>query len=166
MGCSSFSEYTVVANISVVKIRDDAPMESVCLLGCGITTGVGAVRYTAKVESGSTVAVFGLGGVGLSVVQGAKLAGASRIIGIDTQDQKFEKAREFGATECINPKSVDKPIQQHLVEITDDGLDYTFEWYFLRSPRLLKTFTPETVTKPYMCSIRMVYLDHGPGILT
>jgi S-(hydroxymethyl)glutathione dehydrogenase / alcohol dehydrogenase len=133
MGCSSFSEYTVVADISVVKVRDDAPMESVCLLGCGITTGIGAVRFAAKVEPGSTVAVFGLGGVGLSVVQGAKLAGASRIIGIDTQEQKFEKAREFGATECINPTSVEKPIQQHLVQITDDGLDYTFEWYVVLS---------------------------------
>jgi S-(hydroxymethyl)glutathione dehydrogenase / alcohol dehydrogenase len=128
MGCSTFSEYTVVADISLVKIRDDAPLDSVCLLGCGITTGVGAVRYTAKVPPGATVAVFGLGGVGLSAVQGAKLAGASRIIAVDIQELKFAKAREFGATECVNPKSIDKPIQEYLSEITDGGLDYTFEW--------------------------------------
>lgn len=126
-GVSSFSEYTVVADISVVKIREDAPLESVCLLGCGVTTGIGAVRNTAKVEAGASVAVFGLGGIGLSVCQGAKLAGAGRIIGVDMNEGKFSQAKDFGATECINPSTVDKPIEEYLVEITDGGLDYTFE---------------------------------------
>jgi S-(hydroxymethyl)glutathione dehydrogenase / alcohol dehydrogenase len=127
-GVSSFAEYTVCADISVVKIRADAPLESVCLLGCGVTTGVGAVRNTAKVEAGASVAVFGLGGVGLSVIQGAKLASAGRIIGVDTNESKFARALAFGATECVNPtKYGDKPIQEVLVELTDGGLDYTFE---------------------------------------
>ena len=127
MGTSTFSEYTVVADISVVKIRDDAPLEKTCLLACGITTGVGAVRKTCKVEPGSSVAVFGLGGVGLSVIQGAKMVGATRIIGVDINPNKFELAKSFGATECVNPKDYSKPIQQVLVELTDGGLDYTFE---------------------------------------
>lgn len=127
MGCSSFAEYTVVADISVVKIREDAPLSSVCLLGCGVTTGIGAVRNTAKVETGSTVAVFGLGCVGLSVVQGAEKVKCSRIIAIDVNEDKFPQAKVFGATECINPKKVGKPIQQHLIEITDGGVDYSFD---------------------------------------
>lgn len=126
-GVSSFSEYTVCADISVVKIRNDAPLTSVCLLGCGVTTGVGAVRNTAKVEAGSSVAVFGLGGVGLSCIQGAKMVGAARIIGVDLDEGKFAKALEFGATECVNPGKFDRPIQEVLVEMTDGGLDYTFE---------------------------------------
>jgi len=128
MGTSTFSEYTVLPEISVAKISPDAPLEKVCLLACGITTGYNAVFNTAKVEPGSTVAVFGLGGVGLSCVMGAKEAGASRIIGVDLNPSKFPQAMEFGCTECVNPKDYEgKPIQQVLVELTDGGLDYTFE---------------------------------------
>ncbi|BAM82756.1 alcohol dehydrogenase class III [Cyanidioschyzon merolae strain 10D] len=128
MGCSCFSQYIVLPEIAVAKIRQDAPLDRVCLLGCGITTGIGAVLNTAKVEQGSTVAVFGLGGVGLSVVQGARIAGASRIIGVDTNESKFPLAKQLGATECINPlKFGEKPIQQVLIDMTDGGPDYTFE---------------------------------------
>ncbi|KAF6000705.1 NAD/NADP dependent alcohol dehydrogenase [Cyanidiococcus yangmingshanensis] len=128
MGCSCFSQYIVLPEIAVAKVREDAPLERVCLFGCGITTGVGAVLNTAKIEAGSTVAVFGLGGVGLSVIQGARIAGASRIIGIDTNESKFSLARKLGATDCVNPTEFGgKPIQQVLIEITDGGLDYTFE---------------------------------------
>lgn len=127
MGTSTFSEYTVVADISVVKIRDDAPLEKVCLLACGITTGIGAVRKTCKVEEGATVGVFGLGGVGLSVIQGAKLCNASKIFAIDINPEKFEIAKSFGATDCINPKDYEKPIQSVLVDLLDGGFDYTFE---------------------------------------
>lgn len=124
----SFSQYTVVADISVAVVPEAAPLEKVCLLGCGITTGYGAALNTAKVEKGSTVAVFGLGGVGLGVIQGCVEAGATRIIGVDTNPAKYEKAKDFGATEFVNPKELgDKPIQSHLVEITDGGCDYTFE---------------------------------------
>ncbi len=126
MGCSTFSEYTVVADISVAKISKQAPLAKVCLLGCGISTGIGAVVRTCKVEAGSTVAVFGLGGVGLSVIQGAKLAQAGRVIGIDTNPEKFELARKMGATEFINPKDLpaDKTLVQHIIDITDGGVDY------------------------------------------
>lgn len=127
MGCSSFSEYAVVADISVVKVRDDAPLEKVCLLGCGITTGLGAVRNTCKVEKGSTVGVFGLGCVGLACVAEAKAAGASKIVAIDINPGKFGMAREFGATDVVNPKDHDEPIQKVLTDMTDGGLDYTFE---------------------------------------
>lgn len=127
MGTSTFSEYTVVADISIVKIRKDAPLQKVCLLACGITTGIGAVRITSKVEPGSTVAVFGLGGVGLSCIQGATLVGASAIYAVDINPSKFEMAKALGATHCVNPKDYDKPIQQVLVDMTDGGLDYTFE---------------------------------------
>jgi len=128
MGTSTFSEYTVLPEISVCVVRKDAPLDKVCLLGCGITTGFGAAQYTAKVEKGSCVAVFGLGAVGLSVVQGALDAGATRIIGIDTNPSKFEHGKQFGCTECINPLDFgDKPIQQVLVEKTDGGVDYSFE---------------------------------------
>ncbi|KAJ3177200.1 hypothetical protein HDU85_005978 [Gaertneriomyces sp. JEL0708] len=127
MGTSTFSEYTVVAAISVAKIDKTAPLEKVCLLGCGVTTGYGAVTKTAKVEPGSTVAVFGLGGVGLSAIQGAKAAQAGRIIAIDVNPTKFEMAKKLGATECVNPKDHDKPIQQVLVDMTDGGVDYSFE---------------------------------------
>jgi S-(hydroxymethyl)glutathione dehydrogenase / alcohol dehydrogenase len=129
MGCSSFSEYTVVAAISVVKVRDDAPLDSVCLLGCGVTTGVGAARKTAKIAKGSSVAVFGVGGVGLSVIQGARMSGASRIIAVDVNDGKFAFAKKLGATECINPKDLpdDKTIQSHIIDITDGGVDFSFE---------------------------------------
>jgi len=127
MGCSTFSEYTVCAEISLVKISDSAPLDKVCLLGCGITTGYGAVLNTAKVEKGATVAVFGLGCVGLGVVQGAVEAGAARIVGIDINPAKFELAKKLGCTDCINPKDLTKPIQEHLVEMFDGGVDYSFE---------------------------------------
>ena len=127
MGTSTFAEYTVIAEISCAVISKDAPLDKVCLLGCGITTGVGAVLNTAKVEEGDVVAVFGLGGVGVSVVQGARLAGASRIIGVDLNPDKFAMAMEFGATECVNPAEFDKPIQTVLVEMTDGGVDHSFE---------------------------------------
>ncbi len=127
MGTSTFSEYTVLPEISIAKVNPEAPLDKVCLLGCGITTGIGAVLNTAKVEAGATVAVFGLGGIGLSVVQGAVMAQAGRIIGVDINPSKFELARQLGATDCINPKDHDLPIQQVIVEMTDGGADYTFE---------------------------------------
>lgn len=127
MGTSTFSEYTVLPEIAVAKINKAAPLDKVCLLGCGISTGIGAVLNTAKVEPGSTVAVFGLGGVGLSVIQGAVIARAARIIAVDINPDKFEIARQLGATDCINPKEYDKPIQQVIVDLTDGGVDYSFE---------------------------------------
>ena len=127
MGCSTFSEYTVLPEISLAKVNKEAPLEEVCLLGCGVTTGMGAVMNTAKVEEGATVAIFGLGGIGLSAVIGAVMAGASRIIGIDVNESKFELAKKLGATDCINPKNYDKPIQEVIVELTDGGVDYSFE---------------------------------------
>ena len=127
MGTSTFSEYTVVPEISLAVIDQDAPLEKVCLLGCGVTTGIGAVLNTAKVTPGSTVAVFGLGGIGLAVIQGAVMAGAGRIIGVDTNPGKFELARQMGATDCVNPKDADKPIQDVIVAMTDGGVDYSFE---------------------------------------
>ena len=127
MGCSTFSEYTVVAEVSLAKINPAANPEHVCLLGCGVTTGLGAVKHTAKVQAGDSVAVFGLGGIGLAVLQGAKLAGAGRIIAIDTNPSKFDLARTFGANDCVNPKDFDKPIQQVIVEMTGWGVDHSFE---------------------------------------
>lgn len=127
MGCSTFSEYTVVNEISLAKINPEADHEKVCLLGCGVTTGLGAVHNTAKVKEGDTVAIFGLGGIGLAVIQGARQAKASRIIGIDTNPGKFELAMSMGATDCINPKDFDKPIQDVIVELTDGGVDFSFE---------------------------------------
>lgn len=127
MGTSTFSEYTVLPEIAVARISREAPLEQVCLLGCGVTTGIGAVRNTAKVEPGSTVAVFGLGGIGLAVVIGAVMAGASRIIGIDLNPAKFAIAQQLGATECLNPRDHDAPIQQVLIDRTDGGVDYSFE---------------------------------------
>ncbi|MFP6811889.1 MAG: zinc-binding dehydrogenase, partial [Moraxella sp.] len=127
MGCSTFSEYTVVADVSLAKINPEANPEQVCLLGCGVTTGLGAVKNTAKVQEGDSVAVFGLGGIGLAVIQGAKLAKAGRIIAVDTNPEKFELAREFGATDFVNPKDYDQPIQQVIVEMTGWGVDHSFE---------------------------------------
>jgi S-(hydroxymethyl)glutathione dehydrogenase/alcohol dehydrogenase len=127
MGCSTFSEYTVLPEISLAKVNKEAPLEEVCLLGCGVTTGMGAVMNTAKVEEGATVAIFGMGGIGLSAVIGATMAKASRIIAIDINESKFELARQLGATDCINPKDYDKPIQEVIVELTDGGVDYSFE---------------------------------------
>jgi len=127
MGCSTFSEYTVVAEVSLAKIHPNANPQHVCLLGCGVTTGLGAVKNTAKVQAGESVAVFGLGGIGLAVLQGAKLAKAGRIIAIDTNPDKFPLARTFGATDCINPKDFDQPIQQVIIEMTGWGVDHSFE---------------------------------------
>jgi S-(hydroxymethyl)glutathione dehydrogenase/alcohol dehydrogenase len=127
MGTSTFSQYTVLPEISVAKIRKDAPLEKMCLLGCGVTTGIGAVLKTAKVTPGSTVAIFGLGGIGLAAIQGAVMAKASRIIGIDLNPAKFELAQQMGATECVNPRDITGPIQDHIVELTGGGVDYSFE---------------------------------------
>jgi S-(hydroxymethyl)glutathione dehydrogenase/alcohol dehydrogenase len=127
MGTSTFSEYTVLPEIAVAKINSAAPLEKVCLLGCGVTTGIGAVRNTAKVEPGSSVAVFGLGGIGLAVVIGAVMAGASRILAIDVNPEKFAIARQLGATDCIDPTEYEEPIQQVIVDLTEGGVDYSFE---------------------------------------
>jgi S-(hydroxymethyl)glutathione dehydrogenase/alcohol dehydrogenase len=127
MGCSTFSEYTVVAEVSLAKINPEANHEQVCLLGCGVTTGIGAVHNTAKVQKGDTVAVFGLGGIGLAVIQGAKQAQAGRIIAVDTNPTKFNLAKEFGATDCLNPKDHEKPVQQVITEMTGWGVDHSFE---------------------------------------
>jgi S-(hydroxymethyl)glutathione dehydrogenase/alcohol dehydrogenase len=127
MGTSTFSEYTVLPEISVARINPNAPLDKVCLLGCGITTGIGAVLNTAKVTPGSTVAVFGLGGIGLSVVQGAVMAKASRIIAIDLNSSKWTMAKALGATDYVNPKDHDKPIQQVIIDLTNGGVDYSFE---------------------------------------
>lgn len=127
MGCSTFSQYTVLPEISLAKVNKAAPLEEVCLLGCGVTTGMGAVLNTAKVQAGDTVAIFGLGGIGLSAIIGAKMAGASRIIGIDLNEKKFELATKLGATDCINPKTLDRPIQDVIIEMTDGGVDFSFE---------------------------------------
>ena len=127
MGTSTFSEYTVLPEISVAKISKDAPLEKVCLLGCGVTTGIGAVINTAKVKPGDTVAIFGLGGIGLSAIIGAVKAKASRIIAIDINPAKFEIAKQLGATECVNPKDFDRPIQDVIVDMTDGGVDFSFE---------------------------------------
>ncbi len=127
MGCSTFSEFTVLPEISLAKISKEAPLEEVCLLGCGVTTGMGAVLNTAKVEEGDTIAVFGLGGIGLAAIIGGTMAKASRIIAIDINESKFDLAMKLGATECINPMKFDKPIQEVIVEMTDGGVDYSFE---------------------------------------
>ncbi|MCL2916342.1 S-(hydroxymethyl)glutathione dehydrogenase/class III alcohol dehydrogenase [Shewanella corallii] len=127
MGTSTFSEYTVLPEISLAKVNPQAPLEEVCLLGCGVTTGMGAVINTAKVQPGDTVAVFGLGGIGLSAIIGATMAKAGRIIAIDINESKFELARKLGATDCVNPMNFDKPIQDVIVEMTDGGVDYSFE---------------------------------------
>ncbi|XP_044060523.1 alcohol dehydrogenase class-3-like [Siniperca chuatsi] len=127
LGVSSFSQYTVVPDTSLARIRSDAPLDKVCLLGCGVSTGYGAAINTGKVEKDSLCAVFGLGAVGLAAVMGCKAAGAKRIIGVDINPDKFEKAKMFGATECVNPKDHSKPIQEVLVEMTGGGVDYALE---------------------------------------
>ncbi len=127
MGCSTFSEYTVLPEISLAKVNPEAPLEKVCLLGCGVTTGIGAVMNTANVEEGATVAIFGIGGIGLAAIIGATMAKASRIIAIDINESKFDLAKKLGATDCINPKLYDKPIQDVIIELTDGGVDYSFE---------------------------------------
>lgn len=129
MGCSTFANYTVLPEIALAKIRPDAPFDKVCYIGCGVTTGIGAVLFTAKVEPGSTVAVFGLGGIGLNVIQGAKMVGADRIIGIDINPDREAIARKFGMTDFVNPKDLgpNGDIVGHLIELTEGGADYTFE---------------------------------------
>lgn len=127
MGTSTFSEYTVVAEISIAKVDETAPLDKVCLLGCGIPTGYGAALNTANVEPGSNVAIWGLGTVGLAVAMGCRERGASRIIGIDINPEKYEIAKKFGCNEYVNPKDHNRPIQEVLIEMTDGGLDYTFE---------------------------------------
>ena len=126
MGCSTFSNFTVLPEIAVAKIRADAPFDKVCYIGCGVTTGLGAVMNTAKVEAGSNVAVFGLGGIGLNVVQGARMARAEKIIGIDINPGREDLARKFGMTDFINPSEVDEVIAA-IVDLTDGGVDYSFE---------------------------------------
>ncbi|RBO53858.1 S-(hydroxymethyl)glutathione dehydrogenase/class III alcohol dehydrogenase [Rhodovulum sp. BSW8] len=127
MGTSTFSEYTVLPEIAVAKISKEAPLAKASVMGCAVPTGIGAVRNTAKVEAGATVAVFGLGAIGMAVIQGAKMQGASRIIGIDTNPNKFELARSLGAHDCIDPGDFPRPIQEIIVEMTDGGVDYSFE---------------------------------------
>ena len=125
MGCSTFSNYTVLPEISVARVREDAPFDKICYIGCGVTTGVGAVIFEARVEMGSTVAVFGLGGIGLNVIQGCRLAGASRIIGVDINPKREALGRQFGMTDFVNPKDVENVVD-HIVQLTG-GVDYSFE---------------------------------------
>ncbi|MBJ54932.1 MAG: S-(hydroxymethyl)glutathione dehydrogenase/class III alcohol dehydrogenase [Gammaproteobacteria bacterium] len=126
MGCSSFSNYTVLPEIALAKIRSDAPLDKVCYIGCGVTTGVGAVVFDAKVEPGSRVVVFGLGGIGLNVIQAARMVGARQIVGVDINPAKVELAKKFGMTDFINPKEVDNVVEA-IVDLTHGGADYTFE---------------------------------------
>ena len=126
MGCSTFSNYTMLPEIAVAKVREDAPFDKICYVGCGVTTGIGAVAFTMKVEPGATVAVFGLGGIGLNVIQGAKLVGARRIIGVDINPSKKELATQFGMTDFVNPKEVEDVVD-HLIQMTGGGVDYSFE---------------------------------------
>ncbi|NHN86748.1 S-(hydroxymethyl)glutathione dehydrogenase/class III alcohol dehydrogenase [Acetobacter musti] len=129
MGCSTFANFTVLPEIALAKIREDAPFDKVCYIGCGVTTGIGAVLFTAKVEPGSTVVVFGLGGIGLNVIQGAKMVGADRIIGVDINPAREEIGRKFGMTDFVNPKDLgpDGDLVGHIIELTGGGADYTFE---------------------------------------
>src|SRR2546430_9111956 len=127
MGCSTFANFTVLPEIAVAKIRPDAPFDKVCYIGCGVTTGIGAVINTAKVEPGSNVVVFGLGGIGLNVVQGAKMVGANMVVGVDLNPKREALARKFGLTHFVNPKEVKGDLVAHLVELTGGGADYSFE---------------------------------------
>ena len=127
MGTSTFANYTVLPEIAVAKIREDAPFDKVCYIGCGVTTGIGAVINTAKVEPGANVVVFGLGGIGLNVLQGARMAGANKIIGVDLNSSKKALAEKFGMTNFVNPSEIDGDLVAHLVDVTDGGADYSFE---------------------------------------
>jgi S-(hydroxymethyl)glutathione dehydrogenase/alcohol dehydrogenase len=127
MGCSTFSNYTVLPEIAVAKIREDAPFEKVCYIGCGVTTGIGAVINTAKVEAGANVVVFGLGGIGLNVIQGARMVGANMIVGVDINPRRRALAEQFGMTHFVNPKEVDGDLVACLVDLTGGGADYSFE---------------------------------------
>jgi S-(hydroxymethyl)glutathione dehydrogenase/alcohol dehydrogenase len=127
MGCSTFANYTVLPEIAVAKVREDAPFDKICYIGCGVTTGIGAVIFTAKVEAGAKVVVFGLGGIGLNVVQGAKMVGADMIVGVDTNPAREALARRFGMTHFVNPQQLPGDLVAHLVELTQGGADYSFE---------------------------------------
>src|SRR5437660_3967383 len=127
MGCSTFANYTVMPEIALAKVRQDAPFDKICYIGCGVTTGIGAVIFTAKVEPGASVVVFGLGGIGLNVIQGAKLAGADRIVGIDVNPKREALAEKFGMTHFVNPKEVQGDLVPYLVNLTKGGADYSFE---------------------------------------
>jgi S-(hydroxymethyl)glutathione dehydrogenase/alcohol dehydrogenase len=127
MGTSTFSNYTVMPEIAVAKVREDAPFDKICYIGCGVTTGIGAVLFTAKVEAGANVVVFGLGGIGLNVIQGAKMVGANMIVGVDLNPAREKLARQFGMTHFVNPKEVKGDLVAHLVELTGGGADYSFE---------------------------------------
>ncbi|MDJ0790213.1 MAG: S-(hydroxymethyl)glutathione dehydrogenase/class III alcohol dehydrogenase [Myxococcota bacterium] len=127
MGTSTFSNFTVVPEIAVAKVRSDAPFEKICYVGCGVTTGIGAVLFTAKVEAGARVVVFGLGGIGLNVIQGARMVGARQIVGIDVNPSKRALAESFGMTDFVNPTELEGDLVEHLVELTDGGADYSFE---------------------------------------
>jgi S-(hydroxymethyl)glutathione dehydrogenase/alcohol dehydrogenase len=127
MGCSTFANYTVLPEIALAKVREDAPFEKICYIGCGVTTGIGAVIFTAKVEPGANVVVFGLGGIGLNVIQGAKMAGADMIVGVDTNPAREALARQFGLSHFVNPKELQGDLVAHLVELTGGGADYSFE---------------------------------------
>ena len=127
MGCSTFANYSVLPEIALAKIRKDAPMDKVCYIGCGVTTGIGAVINTAKVEPGSRVVVFGLGGIGLNVIQGARMVGASQIVGVDLNPDRRAIAQKFGITHFVNPNEVKGDLVAHLVELTGGGADYSFE---------------------------------------
>src|SRR5688500_9928084 len=127
MGCSTFSNYTVLPEIALAKVRKDAPFDKICYIGCGVTTGIGAVINTAKVEIGSTAIVFGLGGIGLDVIQGLRLAGASQIVGVDLNEERSSWGKRFGMTHFVNPSKVEGDLVAHLVGLTNGGSDYTFE---------------------------------------
>jgi S-(hydroxymethyl)glutathione dehydrogenase/alcohol dehydrogenase len=127
MGCSTFANHTVVPEIALAKVRKDAPFESICYIGCGVTTGIGAVINTAKMEPGSNAVVFGLGGIGLNVIQGCRLAGANMIVGVDLNPEREEWGKKFGMTHFVNPDKVDGDLTNHLVELTGGGADYSFE---------------------------------------
>jgi S-(hydroxymethyl)glutathione dehydrogenase / alcohol dehydrogenase len=127
MGCSTFSNFTVLPEIAVAKVREDAPFDKICYIGCGVTTGIGAVINTARVEAGANVVVFGLGGIGLNVIQGARLVGANRIIGVDLNPKRKALAEKFGMTHFVNPKEIQGDLVPYLVNLTDGGADYSFE---------------------------------------
>jgi S-(hydroxymethyl)glutathione dehydrogenase/alcohol dehydrogenase len=127
MGCSTFSNYTVLPEIALAKVREDAPFDKICYIGCGVTTGIGAVFYTAKVEMGSRAVVFGLGGIGLNVIQGLRLAGADQIVGVDLNPEKRKMAEQFGMTDFVNPKEVEGDLVPYLVDLTRGGADYSFD---------------------------------------
>lgn len=127
MGCSTFANYTVLPEIALAKVREDAPFEKICYIGCGVTTGIGAVLFTAKVEAGANVVIFGLGGIGLNVIQGARMVGANMIVGVDVNPAREQLARSFGMTHFVNPRDIKGDLVAHLVELTAGGADYSFE---------------------------------------